>query len=131
MTESEKMGYSSGIAINGNTLSALYGMGDFAYVFEPPASEWTLSISKAGQGSGLVTSAPAGIDCGPSCTESFADSTPVILSAIPDAGYVVAGWSGDEDCQDGTVIMSSDVSCTANFNRQIVSNYSSILLLAP
>jgi hypothetical protein len=33
----------------------------------PPQSGFTLTVSKSGAGSGTVTSAPAGIDCGATC----------------------------------------------------------------
>ena len=49
-----------------------------------PAS-FLLSVSAGGNGSGTVTSAPAGIDCGATCSASFAASTLVTLTATPAA----------------------------------------------
>ncbi|MBA2661091.1 MAG: hypothetical protein H0U74_02255 [Bradymonadaceae bacterium] len=54
----------------------------------------TLGIGKDGNGSGTVSSSPAGIDCGPTCTVTFAHATEVTLSASPDASSTFAGWSG-------------------------------------
>jgi hypothetical protein len=51
-----------------------------------------LSVTKTGNG--RVTSSPAGIDCGTDCTESYPDGTVVTLTAIPDSGWTVLGWSG-------------------------------------
>ncbi len=53
-----------------------------------------LSVTKSGTGSGVVTSSPAGINCGASCSASFDHGTEVTLSATPAAGSFFAGWSG-------------------------------------
>jgi 5-hydroxyisourate hydrolase-like protein (transthyretin family) len=50
--------------------------------------------SSAGNGSGSVTSSPAGIDCGATCSHSYFDGTVVTLSASPATGSAFAGWSG-------------------------------------
>lgn len=93
-----------------------------AYEFDPAsdAGLWatyaTLEVSKAGTGSGTVTSVPAGIDCGTDCTELYNTDTSVSITAHPVAGSYFAGWSGDADCADGSVTMSADISCTATFS---------------
>src|SRR5579864_6718243 len=53
-----------------------------------------LSVSLTGSASGVVTSNPAGINCGQTCTASFTDGTSVTLTATPSAGNTFAGWSG-------------------------------------
>lgn len=77
-----------------------------------------LSVGKVGVGDGTVTSSPAGIDCGADCFESYADGTNVSLNATPASGFYFTGWSGDADCDDGTVLMNQDRSCTAQFEDQ-------------
>lgn len=77
-----------------------------------------LSIAKLGVGDGTVTSSPAGIDCGGDCFESYEDATSVTLNATPDGGFFFTGWSGDADCSDGTVLMTQDRSCTAQFEDE-------------
>jgi hypothetical protein len=69
-------------------------------------------------GSGTVVSAPAGINCGSDCIGLYYDSTLVTLDSIPDNNSKFAGWSGDADCVDGQVTMSTDVLCTANFIKE-------------
>jgi hypothetical protein len=77
----------------------------------------TLTVAKNGTGSGSVTSAPAGIACGATCSQSFA-STPVVLTATPAAGSTFAGWSGGSCAGTGTCSVSlaaGDASVTATF----------------
>ena len=53
-----------------------------------------LTVTKQGNGSGTVTSAPAGIACGATCTMIVPPSTQVVLTATAASGSVFAGWSG-------------------------------------
>ncbi|MFW6012124.1 MAG: InlB B-repeat-containing protein [bacterium] len=82
------------------------------------ALAFALSVGKVGVGEGTVASSPAGIDCGPDCFESYEDATSVTLTATPDSGFFFTGWSGDADCDDGTVLMNQDRSCTAQFEDE-------------
>jgi uncharacterized repeat protein (TIGR01451 family) len=76
-----------------------------------------LTVARGGTGSGRVTSSPPGIDCGSDCSGSYDHNTVVNLTAIPAAGSVFAGWSGN--CS-GTanpfgITMNASRSCTATF----------------
>ena len=51
-------------------------------------------LAVALSGSGAVRSAPAGIDCGSTCSASFADGASVTLTATPATGQLFTGWSG-------------------------------------
>jgi hypothetical protein len=51
----------------------------------------TLAVT-SGAG-GTVTSSPGGINCGATCSATFS-SSPVTLTATPDATHTFAGWSG-------------------------------------
>ena len=54
-----------------------------------------LTITKSGNGSGTVSSSPAGISCGSGCTEATLSSSAVVtLTAAPRAGSRFDGWSG-------------------------------------
>lgn len=88
-----------------------------SYYFLPVRSPafFSLYVSTAGTGSGTVTSSPAGIDCGATCSVSFAKNQIVTLSAEPGPDSSFAGWSGD--CNSGgQVTMDSVKHCTATFN---------------
>ena len=54
-----------------------------------------LTVVKNGSGSGTVTSSPAGINCGATCSASFGAGTAVTLSATPtSAASTFTGWLG-------------------------------------
>jgi YD repeat-containing protein len=53
-------------------------------------TDFTLTVSKAGNGTGTVTG--AGIHCGSDCTERYTAGTSVTLTATPDAGFTFSGW---------------------------------------
>lgn len=78
----------------------------------------TLSVTKTGTGTGNVVSAPAGIDCGVTCSNTFALNTLVTLVAAADAGMTFAGWSGGGCSGTGpcTVTISAAQSVSATFN---------------
>ncbi|MFN7171098.1 MAG: hypothetical protein ACK4NT_07700, partial [Candidatus Omnitrophota bacterium] len=52
--------------------------------------QFTLTVNKAGTGTGTVTSNPAGINCGSACSAQFNSGTQVTLTATPDAGSTFA-----------------------------------------
>ncbi|SJM93719.1 conserved exported hypothetical protein [Crenothrix polyspora] len=54
-----------------------------------------LTITKAGDGTGKVTSAPTGIDCGSTCEAGYTANASVKLTATPDADSTFVGWTGD------------------------------------
>jgi len=83
-------------------------------------TQYTLTVSKTGSGSGTVTSSPTGIDCGSDCTETYDQGTSVTLTATPASGSSFAGWNADADCSDGVVTMNANMTCTATFNPQVV-----------
>jgi hypothetical protein len=55
---------------------------------------YSLNVIRAGSAAGRVTSSPAGIDCGPTCSASFAGNSVVVLSAQATSGAQVVGWAG-------------------------------------
>ncbi|MCU0619988.1 MAG: InlB B-repeat-containing protein [Gemmatimonadales bacterium] len=61
--------------------------------FTPTGTQHQLAVNVTG--SGTVTSAPSGIDCGSTCQAAFASGTAVTLTATPASNYTFTGWSGD------------------------------------
>jgi uncharacterized repeat protein (TIGR02543 family) len=74
------------------------------------ASSFTLQVNASG--SGTVTSAPAGINCGVDCSESYASGTSVTLTATPAAGYTFGGWNGGGCSGTGSCTVSMTVART-------------------
>jgi hypothetical protein len=58
------------------------------------ATEFPLTVTKSGTGTGTVTSIPAEIDCGTLCSAEFEESEEVELIPTAAAGSEFAGWSG-------------------------------------
>jgi uncharacterized repeat protein (TIGR01451 family) len=81
----------------------------------PLPSTFTLTVTRAGTGTGTVISQPAGIDCGAKCSASFSAGTDVVLSASPDSGSVLTGWSGCSGFPNCTVSMFASLTATALF----------------
>jgi Divergent InlB B-repeat domain len=79
----------------------------------------TLAVVVAGGGSGTVTSSPAGIDCGSTCSAPFGEGTVVTLTATPAAGSTFAGWSGGKCSGTGPceLLLDSHTTVTAMFTR--------------
>lgn len=75
----------------------------------------TLTVNK--NGTGTVSSSPAGISCGNACTANYAPNTSVTLTATPAAGFTFGSWTGctstTTTCQ---VSMSQAQTVTATFN---------------
>ncbi len=59
-----------------------------------PATLARLTVTRAGAGSGSVSSAPAGIDCGLTCSGLFPIGSGVTLTAQSATGSTFTGWGG-------------------------------------
>ncbi|MFY0575346.1 cellulase family glycosylhydrolase [Cystobacter fuscus] len=80
-------------------------------------NNFTLTVTKAGTGSGTVTSSPAGIDCGSTCSANYSSGTSVTLTATAASGATFAGWSGACSGTGAcTVSMTAARSVSATFN---------------
>jgi hypothetical protein len=85
------------------------------YVGTLPA--YTLTVLPTGSGSGTVTSSPAGISCGSSCSASFPVCTPITLTPVSGSGATFSGWSGGGCSGTGTCkpALTADQTVTATF----------------
>lgn len=77
-------------------------------------------------GPGVVTSNPAGINCGADCLEVFSNGQNVTLTAAPTAGYALATWTGcapvGGNPNQCTTTMNAARSITALFQPTLTVN---------
>jgi hypothetical protein len=82
--------------------------------------DYALGVTKSGSGTGTVTSSPAGIDCGSTCSQKFHFGTQVTLTATPAAGSSFSGWGGDCSGTSATCTVSADA--TRNVTASFTAN---------
>jgi phospholipase C len=92
----------------------LSGCGGGSSNTQPPPNPVQVSVTLSG--SGTVTSSPAGVNCGTTCSQSFPEGTQVTLNATPAAGFSFGGWSGACTGTGACVLPTSGAqSVTASF----------------
>jgi hypothetical protein len=108
------------LAVNGatNLLAAgTYGRSVWTTPLAASAGSQTLTVAKSGSGNGTVTSNPAGINCGSTCSASFTSGAQVTLSASAGSGSSFTGWSGCDSVTATTCTLSLNAArnVTASF----------------
>jgi len=97
--------------------------------FVPVAPTYNLSVLKSGKGK--VTSAPAGIDCGPACQGGFAQDSVVTLTATAAPKYLFLGWSGPcmlkVQVQGWTELPQLLCEVTLNKSKQVKAKFVKVL----
>jgi len=98
-------------------MAAASGMTNSVVASATYTIRFTLTVSKVDLGSGTVTSSPAGINCGGTCSASYVSGTTVTLTATPAFLSGFGGWSGCDSVSGTTctVSMNSARSVTADF----------------
>lgn len=83
-----------------------------SYIVDRPV----LTVTKGGGGNGTVTSSPAGINCGATCSLQVNSGTTVTLTATPAAHSSFTGWSGSGiNCPGtGTCVVTVSAGTTVN-----------------
>lgn len=118
-------GYVDGAITQGLTycyrVKAYSQFGESAYSNEAcgsTPSDYTITILETGTGTGMVTSTPAGINCGTTCSAGYPAGTLVTLTATPASGSRFAGWSGGgcSGTSTCTVVGNGAVAVTATFS---------------
>jgi hypothetical protein len=66
----------------------------------------TVTVVKAGTGTGTVTSSPGGVSCGTDCSELYNSGTNVTLTAVASSGSSFSGWSGGGCTGVGTCVVT-------------------------
>ncbi len=98
-----------------------------------PTAGNDLTVSKLGDGLGTITSTPAGIACGETCSARFATGSSVGITATPAAGSSFVAWS--EGCSGSAptvnVVLGSDTQCDAEFALQIEAADLAVKLSGP
>lgn len=110
------LGWSGACSGSGTCRVTMRGAQNVTATFVPKSQAVALNVLKAGTGTGTVTSSPAGINCGSTCTANFAAGTQVTLMAQASAGSTFVGWSGEcSGTSSCTVTVDAAKSVTASF----------------
>ncbi|MDM8535267.1 Ig-like domain-containing protein [Desulfobacterales bacterium HSG17] len=115
---SEFAGWSGACSGTGECIVAMEQIQDVIAVFNTTiVPQYTLNIYKNGNGSGKISSASGGIDCGVDCNRDYNLGTQVTLTVLdePDSeftGWVGAGCTGTGEC---VVTMNSSQNIIATF----------------
>ena len=126
------MSYCHGLSGGMNNISLSFGEGHTCGVLPDRVSQWMssyvasqaaarpacfgtggdplLTVTRTGSGTGTVTSSPAGISCGGTCSAPFASGTVVTLTAAATGGSTFTGWSGGGCSGTGTCVVTLDTS---------------------
>ncbi len=115
-TSSEFSGW-SGACAGTNTDCQVMLLADDVVTATFQLKTFALEVDTTGSGSGRVTSNPAGINCGSTCTHDYEIGKRITLTAAPDANAKFVGWGGACSGSQNTckVTITDALSVTAEF----------------
>ena len=118
-------GRATGVNPGSATITATDGSGANAsttLTVTGQTAQFTLSVVRAGAGTGSVTSNPPGISCGTDCSEPYNSGSSVTLTASAAGGSTFTGWSGCDTVSGTTctVTMNAAKTVTATFDSSSV-----------
>jgi Divergent InlB B-repeat domain len=117
-TSSTFTGWSGACTGTGPCSVTLTSAATVTATFTQPTQTQSQTLTVSASGKGTVTSSPAGINCGKTCSATYPSGTAVTLTATPGAGFAFSGWSG---ACTGTgscaVSMTTAQSVTATFRN--------------
>lgn len=107
-------------AIARNAMGATPGP---VWSFTTASLQFPVIVNKQGSGAGTVTSAETTplINCGSVCSKSYDADTRVVLTAVPNTGSSLAGWTGCDTVNNNQceVILTATKAVSAIFNDTI------------
>lgn len=90
------------LAVNGQT--------SVTAIFTPVVPKYSFSVQSSG-GKGTITSSPAAISCGKTCSANVNAGSTFTMSAVADPGFRFVGWSGG-GCTGTTCTVTVNASTT-------------------
>src|SRR6185312_2148846 len=82
--------------------------------------QFQLTVADTGAGSGIVTSAPTGINCPQTCTANFDSGDQITLTAAAAVGSSFTGWAGS--CSGATTTCATSL----NANSSVTAAFASL-----
>lgn len=121
-TNSAFAGWSGACSGTGSCTFTVKGTESVSASFNLTAA--TLTVTLSGSGRGNVSSNPAGINCGSTCSATFPPGTQVTLSASANSNSYLASWggacSGSSTC---TFTLNNNEAVTASINSPLPFNH--------
>lgn len=108
-------GYTFTNVMANHTITAAFGINTYTLTMTTTAfivNSSTPTVTIPGAGSAGITPTVG--------ANAFSYGTIVTLTAVALPAWSFSGWTGDADCVDGVVTMTTDMSCAARFETRAV-----------
>ena len=115
VTQGALGGYTFTNVMANHTITAAFGINTYTLTMTTTAfivNSSTPTVTIPGAGSAGITPTVG--------ANSFSYGTIVTLTAVALPAWSFSGWTGDADCVDGVVTMTTDMSCAARFETRAV-----------